>query len=248
MRYFIQFAYNGTNYHGWQVQPAAISVQEVLTKAMNTLFRENFEIVGAGRTDAGVHAKVMYAHFDTSVTFDKEAMVQKLNSFLPEDITVLHFFEVAWDAHARFDAVSRSYEYHLHTFKNSFLKNLSYYHFRSLNLEKMNEAAGILLEYEDFECFSKTHTDVFTFNCTVTEAFWVRDKEQLVFHITANRFLRNMVRAIVGTLINVGLEKIPVCEVRKIIESKNRGNAGFSVPAHGLYLTNVVYPYINETK
>ncbi len=248
MRYFIQFAYNGTNYHGWQVQPAAISVQEVLTKALNTLFRENFEIVGAGRTDAGVHAKIMYAHFDTEIVFDKKAMVQKLNSFLPEDITVFHFFEVDTQAHARFDAVSRSYEYHLHTFKNSFLKDLSYYHFRSLNLEKMNEAAKILLEYEDFECFSKTHTDVFTFNCTVTEAFWTKENEQWVFHITANRFLRNMVRAIVGTLINVGLERIPVSEVRKIIESKNRGNAGFSVPAHGLYLTNVVYPYINETK
>lgn len=248
MRYFIQFAYNGTNYHGWQVQPAAISVQEVLTKALNTLFRENFEIVGAGRTDAGVHAKVMYAHFDTEIVFDKKAMVQKLNSFLPEDITVFHFFEVDTQAHARFDAVSRSYEYHLHTFKNSFLKDLSYYHFRSLNLEKMNEAAKILLEYEDFECFSKTHTDVFTFNCAVTEAFWTKENEQWVFHITANRFLRNMVRAIVGTLINVGLERIPVSEVRKIIESKNRGNAGFSVPAHGLYLTNVVYPYINETK
>ena len=247
MRYFIQFAYNGTNYHGWQVQPKAISVQEVLTKAMNTLFREDFELIGAGRTDAGVHAKKMYAHFDTEAVFDPKTMVQKLNSFLPEDITVFRFFEVNQEAHARFDATSRSYEYHIHTFKNSFLKNLSWQHARPLNVEAMNQAAQILLEYEDFECFSKTHTDVFTFNCTITEAYWEQNGTQLVFHISANRFLRNMVRAIVGTLINVGLGKISANDVRAIIESKNRGKAGFSVPAKGLYLTNVVYPYINET-
>lgn len=246
MRYFIQFAYNGTAYHGWQVQPSAISVQEVLTKALNTLFRSSFEIVGAGRTDAGVHAKLMYAHFDTEVAFDTTKMVQKLNSFLPEDITVFQFFKVQEDAHARFDATSRSYEYHIHTFKNSFLKDLSFYHFRALDVDKMNEAAKILLEYEDFECFSKTHTDVFTFNCTITQAYWEQKGNQLIFHISANRFLRNMVRAIVGTLLNVGLGKIEVATVRKIIESKDRGKAGFSVPAHGLYLTQVIYPYINE--
>ncbi|HUH25537.1 MAG TPA: tRNA pseudouridine(38-40) synthase TruA [Flavobacterium sp.] len=247
LRYFIQLAYNGTNYHGWQIQPKAISVQEVLTKAMKILFRDNFELFGAGRTDAGVHARTMYAHFDTETEFNLEQMIQKLNSFLPEDITVYRFFKVANEAHARFDAVSRSYEYHIHIFKNSFLKDLSWYHYRKLNVDKMNEAAKILLEYEDFECFSKTHTDVFTFNCTITEAFWEQKNEQLVFHISANRFLRNMVRAIVGTLINVGLGKISIEDVRKIIESKNRSKAGFSVPAHGLYLTKVVYPYLNET-
>ncbi len=247
MRYFIKFAYNGTKYHGWQLQPTAISVQEVLTKALNILFKEDFELIGAGRTDAGVHAKIMYAHFDTSCNFDADKMVQKLNSFLPEDVTVLKFFNVNDDAHARFDATSRSYEYHLHTFKNSFLKDLSYYHFKPLDVQKMNEAAQILLQYQDFECFSKTHTDVFTFNCTITQAYWQQNGSQLIFHITANRFLRNMVRAIVGTLINVGLGKISVQDVHQIIQSKNRGNAGFSVPAHGLYLTQVVYPYINET-
>lgn len=247
MRYFIQFSYNGTNYHGWQLQPNAISVQEILTKALKTLFRDDFEIVGAGRTDAGVHAKLMYAHFDTDVVFNKEKMIQKLNSFLPEDVTVFNFFEVANDAHARFDAVSRSYEYHIHTFKNSFLKNLSYYQFKNLDIDKMNEAAKILLQYEDFECFSKTHTDVFTFNCTITTAYWEQKGSQLIFHISANRFLRNMVRAIVGTLINVGLGKIQVNDLHQIIKSKNRGKAGFSVPAHGLYLTKVMYPYINET-
>ncbi|WKW45595.1 tRNA pseudouridine(38-40) synthase TruA [Myroides sp. JBRI-B21084] len=247
MRYFIKFAYNGTKYHGWQLQPTAISVQEVLTKALNILFNEDFELIGAGRTDAGVHAKIMYAHFDTNCNFDADKMVQKLNSFLPEDVTVLKFFNVNDDAHARFDATSRSYEYHLHTFKNSFLKDLSYYHFKPLDVQKMNEAAQILLQYQDFECFSKTHTDVFTFNCTITQAYWQQNGSQLIFHITANRFLRNMVRAIVGTLINVGLGKISVQDVHQIIQSKNRGNAGFSVPAHGLYLTQVVYPYINET-
>lgn len=248
MRYFIQFAYNGTNYHGWQLQPQAISVQEVLTKAVNVLFRDDFELVAAGRTDAGVHAKLMYAHFDTDVVFDKQLMVQKLNSFLPEDITVFNFFEVDKDAHARFDAVSRSYEYHINTFKNSFLKNLSYYQFRNLDIDKMNEAAKILLEYEDFECFSKTHTDVFTFNCSITTAYWEKNGSQLIFYISANRFLRNMVRAIVGTMLNVGMGKISISDVHEIIKSKNRGKAGFSVPAHGLYLTQVVYPYINETK
>ncbi|HLV50733.1 MAG TPA: tRNA pseudouridine(38-40) synthase TruA, partial [Flavobacterium sp.] len=241
------FSYNGTNYHGWQLQPNAISVQEVLTKALNTLFRDDFEVVGAGRTDAGVHAKQMYAHFDTDAVFEKETMVQKLNSFLPEDITVFNFFEVNKGAHARFDAVSRSYEYHIHTFKNSFLKDLSYYHFKPLDVQKMNEAAEILLQYEDFECFSKTHTDVFTFNCNITQAYWERKGSRLIFHISANRFLRNMVRAIVGTMLNVGLGKIQVNDVHQIIKSKNRGKAGFSVPAHGLYLTKVMYPYINET-
>ena len=244
MRYFIEFAYKGTNYHGWQIQPEAISVQEVLTKATNLILKDTFELVGAGRTDAGVHASNMYAHFDTDAIFDKNEVVRKLNSYLPEDIAVYDIITVADDAHARFDATARTYEYHIHLKKNVFSKDLSWYHFRKLNIEKMNEAAKILLEYEDFECFSKTHTDVFTFNCTITEAFWQLNNDQLVFTISANRFLRNMVRAIVGTLINVGLEKIQVEDIRTIIESKNRGKAGFSVPAHGLYLTKVTYPYI----
>nr|WP_297307769.1 tRNA pseudouridine(38-40) synthase TruA [uncultured Flavobacterium sp.] len=244
MRYFIEFAYKGTNYHGWQMQPEAISVQEVLTKATNLILKDTFELVGAGRTDAGVHASNMYAHFDTEVFFDINEVIRKLNSYLPEDIAIFEIFPVAADAHARFDATARTYEYHINLKKNVFSKDLSWYHFRKLNIEKMNEAAKILLEYEDFECFSKTHTDVFTFNCTITEAFWQLNNNQLVFTISANRFLRNMVRAIVGTLINVGLEKIQVEDIRTIIESKNRGKAGFSVPAHGLYLTKVTYPYI----
>ena len=244
MRYFIEFAYKGKNYHGWQMQPDAISVQEVLTKATNLILKDTFELVGAGRTDAGVHASKMYAHFDTEVDFNSEDAVRKINSYLPEDIAVFRIFPVSADAHTRFDATARTYEYHIHLKKNVFSKDLSWYHFRKLNIDKMNEAAKILLEYEDFECFSKTHTDVFTFNCTITEAHWQLNNDNLVFTISANRFLRNMVRAIVGTLINIGLEKIEVQEMRTIIESKNRGKAGFSVPAHGLYLTKVSYPYI----
>lgn len=244
MRYFIEFAYKGTNYHGWQIQPEAISVQEVLTKATNLILKDTFELVGAGRTDAGVHASQMYAHFDTEIDFNFEDAVRKVNSYLPEDIAVSRIFPVADDAHTRFDATARTYEYHIHLKKNVFSKDLSWYHFRKLNIDKMNEAAKILLEYEDFECFSKTHTDVFTFNCTITEAHWQLNNDNLVFTISANRFLRNMVRAIVGTLINIGLEKIEVQEMRTIIESKNRGKAGFSVPAHGLFLTKVSYPYI----
>lgn len=246
MRYFIEFAYKGTNYHGWQLQPDAISVQEVLTKATNLILKDSFELVGAGRTDAGVHAAQMFAHFDSEVLIDFKEIVRKLNSYLPDDISVFRIFPVKTHAHARFDATARTYEYHINLKKDVFSKNLSWYQFRNLNIEKMNQAAKILLEYEDFECFSKTHTDVFTFNCTINQAIWEEKKDRLIFTISANRFLRNMVRAIVGTLINIGLEKIEVAEMRNIIESKNRGKAGFSVPAHGLYLTKVNYPYINE--
>lgn len=249
MRYFIQFAYNGTQYHGWQTQPNAVSVQETLTHCLNTLFRQSFEIVGAGRTDAGVHATKMYAHFDIvpnellDVT-DKK-WIKKINSFLPEDITVFKIVEVSAESHARFDATQRTYEYHIHTSKNSFLKNLSYYHFHTLDVEAMNKAAEILLEYEDFECFSKLHTDVFTFNCKIFLARFTQEKDCLIFTISANRFLRNMVRAIVGTLLNIGMGKLKPEDMHTIIQSKNRGKAGFSVPAHGLYLVDVKYPYID---
>lgn len=245
MRYFLEFAYNGTHYHGWQLQPDAISVQEVLTKALSTLLRTPIELVGAGRTDAGVHARQMYAHFDLDVLFDKDSLLKRMNSYLPEDIAVFDIHLVADDAHARFDATARTYDYHIHQFKDAFCNSGSFYHFRPLNVELMNQAAQILFEYEDFECFSKTHTDVFTFNCTIYKAHWtVLPDNKLVFTVSANRFLRNMVRAIVGTLVSVGLEKITLDDFRTIIESKNRGQAGFSVPGKGLYLTQVSYPYL----
>ena len=222
MRYFIEFAYNGKNFHGFQSQPDAASVQETLEQALSTLFREKIAIVGAGRTDTGVHAKQMYAHFDTELELESDYWSHKLNSFLPPSIVVYRIFSVHPDAHARFDATSRTYEYNIHTFKDAFISEGSWYHSLPLDVEKMNESCKILFEYIDFECFSKVHTDVKTFICKITEAYWTQEDTKLKFTITADRFLRNMVRAIVGTLINIGLEKITLTDFRKIIESKNR--------------------------
>lgn len=245
MRYFIKFSYNGTHYHGWQSQPNAHSVQETLTKAINTILNSNVILIGAGRTDTGVHAKEMFAHFDFESTIEIPQIVHKLNSFLPSDIVVFDLLEVHNDAHARFDAKKRTYQYHINTFKNAFLENLSWYYNKNLNVELMNEATQILFKHNDFESFSKTNTDVNTYRCIIYEANWKQENDQLVFTIAADRFLRNMVRAIVGTLIYVGLHKITLAEFNEIIISKNRSNAGFSVPACGLYLTNIEYEYIN---
>lgn len=246
MRYFIKLAYNGTLYHGWQSQPNAITVQETLEKALSLLFKIPIELVGAGRTDSGVHAKEMFAHFDFSEPIDGDFWIPKLNSFLPKDIVIYEIYLVATDAHARFDASSRTYEYYINPFKDAFSASQSWYHHYPLAIDKMNEAASYLLEHTDFECFSKTNTDVFTFNCKITEAFWQKKGNQLIFTITADRFLRNMVRAIVGTLVNIGQGKMEVAQMKTIIESKNRSEAGFSAPAHGLYLTRIKYPYLNE--
>lgn len=246
MRYFIKFAYNGTHYHGWQSQPNAVTVQETLEKALSLLFKKHIELVGAGRTDTGVHAKEMYAHFDFNEQLETDFWIPKLNSYLPKDIVIFEIIPVTAEAHARFDATSRTYEYYIHSFKDAFLTDLSWYHYYPLDLERMNEAASTLFEYTDFECFSKTNTDVFTHNCKITEAFWQKKGNQLIFTITADRFLRNMVRAIVGTLINIGQGKIEVAQLQKIIESKNRSEAGFSAPAHGLYLTQIKYPYLSK--
>ena len=244
MRYFLELSYNGKNYKGWQVQPDVISVQEKLTKALSTILRKEIEVVGAGRTDAGVHASQMYAHFD----YEKELaenFTYKLNAILPDDIVIYKTILVADEAHARFDATSRSYEYRICLERNPFLLDITWqlYH-KTVDIDLMNEAAKILYEYEDFECFSKVKTDVHTFNCTVTNAEWIVEGTMLTFHISANRFLRNMVRAIVGTLLDVGLQKITVNDFRQIIESKNRSKAGVSVPAKGLFLTQVAYDYI----
>lgn len=244
LRYFIEFAYKGTNYHGWQYQPNATSVQETLTKALCIILKTELDIVGAGRTDAGVHAKQMFAHFDYDASIDAAHLMHKLNSFLPKDIAILNLHEVHEDAHARFDATKRTYEYHIHTKKDAFESDDSWFYQNELNLEKMNEACKILFNHIDFECFSKVHTDVTTFNCTIFEAHWKKQGNRLVFTISADRFLRNMVRAIVGTMVSIGLEKITAADLTKIIESKDRSKAGFSVPAHGLYLTKVEYPYI----
>ena len=241
MRYFIELSYNGKNYHGWQIQPDVISVQEKLNKAVSTIFQEKIEVVGAGRTDTGVHASQMFAHFELEKEL-KGDMPYKLNSILPNDIVVYNVFSVDDETHARFGAVSRSYEYKVWLGRNPFLLDFSWQiHSKNLNIDLMNEAADLLLEYTDFQTFSKVKTDVYTYNCDVTEAFWSQNGKELVFYITANRFLRNMVRAIVGTLVDVGLGKITKDDFRKIIESKNRGNAGLSVPAKGLFLTKIKY-------
>ena len=243
MRYFLTLAYNGTTFHGWQRQPNASSVQQELEEALSTLLREPIAIVGAGRTDTGVHAKQMMAHFEADLSEEiEEKLPYLLNRFLKENIVIYRLDKVNPDAHARFDATARTYEYHLGFQQNPFKQQLYYYFHQPLSLEKMNEAAQILLEYEDFEAFAKTHSDVKTFLCNITEARWESNADGAIFTITANRFLRNMVRAIVGTLLEVGTGKIAVEDLHKIIQSKNRGEAGFSVPASGLYLTEIKYP------
>ena len=245
MRFFIQFSYNGTKYHGWQFQPNAISVQETLTKALAVVLnKKDIEIMGAGRTDAGVHASQMFAHFDYENPIDPKSIVHKLNSFLSQDIAVSRVILVQDNAHARFDATLRTYEYNINTTKNVFQQELGWYYNKDLDIEAMNDEAKLLLEFTDFQCFSKVNTDVNTFNCEISRAFWKRENDQLIFTISADRFLRNMVRAIVGTLVYVGLGKISKADFQKIIESKDRKKAGFSVPAHGLYLTEVKYDYI----
>lgn len=243
-RYFVYFGYNGGAYCGWQMQPNGISVQAILSNAMKTILRQEVELTAAGRTDAGVHARQMVAHFDFERDImPREYLVAKLNSFLPPDIAVDNIIEVKSDAHARFDAVSRSYEYHIVSRKDVFTSHLSMRIFHPLNFEKMNEAAQILFEYTDFTSFSKLHTDTKTNDCKIFYAKWRQyDDSHWIFTIEGNRFLRNMVRAIVGTLIEVGQDKISIDDFRKIIEEKNRNKAGQSVPAQGLFLVNVKYP------
>lgn len=245
LRYFIEFAYNGKNYHGWQSQPNASSVQETLSKAVSVILRSEIELMGAGRTDTGVHAKQMFAHFDTEENLETDFLVAKLNSYLPKDIVIYRIILVSEKAHARFDAVKRTYEYHIHTYKNAFENESSWYVFQKLDLEKMNKAAKMLFDFEDFQCFSKVNTDVKTYNCKIMEANWQQKGEKLIFTIAADRFLRNMVRAIVGTLVEIGSGKKALEDFKNIIESKDRTQAGTSVPAHGLYLTKVEYPYIS---
>lgn len=242
LRYFVELSYNGKAYHGWQIQPNAITVQEVVEKALSTLLGVPISIMGAGRTDAGVHATQLFAHFDTDVGFDTPKLIYKLNSFLPTDIAIRDIFKVKADVHARFHALSRAYVYRVAIEKNVFNVDHCFYVKHALDVDKMNAAAKILFEYKDFQCFSKTHTDVKTYNCDIMQAEWLVKNGELHFVIKANRFLRNMVRAIVGTMINIGLGKVEVESLHTIIASKNRSEAGFSVPAHGLYLTDIEYP------
>lgn len=241
-RYFLELAYKGTNYHGWQIQANAQTVQEEVSKALSLILRSPIETMGSGRTDTGVHARQQYLHFDTTAVLNPKNLLKRLNSVLPKDIAVYGLREVNRDAHARFSAISRSYEYYIALRKIPFEEGLSWQCFRELDIQKMNEASRILLEYWDFECFSKVKTDVNSFYCEIKEAFWEQKEEHLIFHITANRFLRGMVRAIVGTMVEVGVGKLDMEGFRAVIESKNRGKAGMSAPPDGLYLNSVMYP------
>lgn len=248
MRYFLELAYNGKNYFGWQRQPKQISVQEVLEKALSTLLRQSIEITGAGRTDTGVHARKMFAHFDFDEILPQD-LVHRLNSFLPKDIVIYKIHEMKSDAHARFDATDRTYHYFVQQGKDPFNYDFAWQIHFELDIEKMNEAAEMLLEKKDFSSFAKLHTDVKTHICEVKLAEWTQNNNELKFTITADRFLRNMVRAIVGTLVEVGKGKISLVEFNNIIAQKDRSFAGGSAPAQGLYLVDVVYPksiFINE--
>ena len=249
MRYFLKISFQGAAYHGWQIQPNDVSVQETIEKALAMVLRHETPITGAGRTDAGVNATTMYAHFDTEQPIaNPQLLVRSLNGILPQDIAIHEVIEVSDTAHARFDATSRTYKYFVHTGKSPLLRSLSWQCNPRLDFGLMNEAAQHLMDYEDFTSFSKLHTDVKTNICHITEAQWSRvevpldvNVEQWVFTITADRFLRNMVRAIVGTLVDVGNHKITVEDFCRIIEKKDRCAAGTSMPAHALFLWDVKY-------
>ena len=241
-RYFIYLAYDGTNYHGWQIQPNGISVQECLMKALSTFLRREIEVIGAGRTDAGVHASLMVAHFDSDELLDTTSVTDKLNRLLPPDISIYRVCRVRPDTHARFDATARTYKYYVTTSKYPFNRQYRWRLYNQLNYERMNEAARILFEYNDFTSFSKLHTDVKTNNCHIQHAGWTQEGDTWVFTIRADRFLRNMVRAIVGTLLEVGRGRLTIDGFRNVIEAKDRCKAGTSVPGHALFLVDVTYP------
>jgi tRNA pseudouridine38-40 synthase len=244
-RYFAEIAYKGSRYHGWQIQPNALTVQEVINEKLGLYLKlPTIETVGCGRTDTGVHASQFYFHFDLNFEIAEEICAHRLNAMLPNDIVVYSIFKVADHAHARFDATARTYHFHLHTQRDPFINDTSLYFPATLDIEMMNEAARLLLNYEDFGSFCKGNSDNFTNLCTLTKAEFMVSGHQIKFIITANRFLRNMVRSIVGTLLLVGTRKITLNEFIRIVEAKNRSKAGKSVDGRGLFLTDVEYPYI----
>ncbi len=242
MRYLLEIAFKGTRYHGWQIQHNALSVQEVVNEKLSILAGENVETLGCGRTDTGVHATSYFVHFDVSKKIEEDKFIFKLNQIFPLDIAAYNLHEVSPDFNARFDAISRTYEYHISHTHDPFITDTAWYQYGSLDLQAMNTAARLLIGKKDFECFSKVHTQVNNFMCDVTEAYWTQDKQKVIFTITANRFLRNMVRAIVGTLVEVGRGKLQPDDMQRILDSKDRSAAGQSVPAHGLFLTKIIYP------
>jgi tRNA pseudouridine38-40 synthase len=250
-RFFIEIAYKGTAYHGWQTQPNALAVQQVLDHKLSTLFRQPVQTLGCGRTDAGVHATQFFAHFDIHIEDATMAanpkILQSINAILPLDIVAKQIIAVHSNAHARFDATLRSYQYHIHFTKNPFKTDASWLLKHDiLDVEAMNQAAAIILEYDNFASFCKAKADNHTNICKLSQCYWQKTNDGIVLHIAADRFLRNMVRAIVGTLVSVGQHKLQPQQLRTIIESQNRSNAGASVPACGLYLTKINYTYINN--
>ena len=241
MRFFIELSYKGTNYHGWQEQPNANTVQAEINRALSTILNTNIEVIGAGRTDTGVHANQMFAHFDCDIDFDIQNLMFKLNSFLASDIAIKDIFKVKEDANCRFDALSRTYQYHIIQKKDPFNKT-AYFLQNDLDIKAMNEACKYIIGKQDFTSFSKVNTQTFTNNCDVMFAKWELVNNKIIFTIKADRFLRNMVRAIVGTLLGVGFGKIIAADLAKIIAAKDRSKSGVSVPAHALFLTEVKYP------
>ena len=244
-RYFLHLAYNGAGFHGWQLQQNAHTVQEELQIALSVLTGGAILLTGAGRTDTGVHARSFYAHFDSDKSMTRPELAQlvyKLNRFLPSSIFIIDAFRVKPEIHARFSAISRTYQYYISRQKDPFSANMSWIYNTSLDTELMGKAAGILNEYKDFTCFSKSGTQTSTNDCKIYESYFVMDKHMLIYHVKANRFLRNMVRAIVGTMIEVGKGKISIERLREILATGTRSDAGMSVPAHGLFLENIEYP------
>lgn len=242
-RFFIYIAYDGTIYHGWQKQPNATSVQQCLTNALNIVLRSDIPLVGAGRTDTGVHARVMVVHFDFEGPIDCIATTERLNRLLPPDISVYKIIEVRNDVHARFNPLSRTYKYYITTAKTPFNRNYHWHIYFTPDFEAMNLAAGLLLKHTDFTSFSRLHNNAKTNFCHISQAEWTKtDKNEWVFTIKADRFLRNMVRAIVGTLLDVGRGKLGVDDFRNIILQKDRCKAGSSAPAKGLFLYDIEYP------
>jgi len=244
LRYFVKLSYKGTKYHGWQVQPNANSIQAELEKAFSTILQANTPITGAGRTDAGVHARNYIAHFEMdSIIFNNDlaSLIYKLNSILPYDIAIHEIKAVKDTAHTRFDAKSRTYQYYISTQKDAFETDTTWLKYGKLDIKKMNSACEILIKYDDFTSFAKLHTDNKTNICDIKSAFWKVDKSMIIFEITADRFLRNMVRSIVGTMVSIGLGRLSLEDFTNIIESKNRNNAGVSAPASGLFLTEIIY-------
>jgi tRNA pseudouridine38-40 synthase len=242
MRYFFEIAYNGKKYHGWQTQSNAIGIQQVVEEVLGKLLRENISVVGSGRTDTGVHCVQQFFHADIDKPFDADHLVIRLNSFLPKDIAVRSIRKVRPEASARYDAVERTYQYYITRKKDPLREGLAFYYFKPLDMPTLREATALLTGTHDFECFSKVKTDVNHFRCEIKKAQWNQMDDLLVFTVTANRFLRGMVRAVVGTLLDVGTQKISVEDFKHILKSKDRKKAGMNVPPEGLYLMRVKYP------